>query len=100
MLRTGAAAKWGACGAVAVVLAGGVLVLCQEASRFGSPLQKTANRVWLVIASPVLWGWEKLGVRGAEDLRLVIPMLLTVFIYLAVLGFFGGLLLRKTVGPQ
>ena len=95
-----ATVKWGASGAVGVVLVGGLLVAVQETARFGSPLQKLANHVWLVIASPVLWMWETLGVRGAEDLRILIPMLVSVFLFLASLGFIGGVILRKTANSE
>ena len=91
----GTAAKWGIAGAAGVVLAGVFLIVVQEAARFGSPLQQTANHAWLVVARPVLWVWETLGVRGAEDLHLVVPMLVSVLLYLAASGFIGGVILRR-----
>lgn len=87
--------KSGIAGAVGLLLAGLLLIVVQEAVQFGSPPQKAANHVWLVIARPVLWAWESVGVRGAEDLRLVIPMAVSVLLYLAGLGFIGGVVLRR-----
>ena len=86
----------GSRGAVAGVLLGGLLIAVQESEGFSSPLQKSVNHVWLFLASPILRTWEVFGVRGAEDLRLVIPMVLSVLLFLGGLGFLVGVFLRKT----
>jgi hypothetical protein len=87
--------KWGFYGAGGLVVFGVLLIAAQEILRFDSPLHKPANGLWLGIASPVLWIWGTLGVRGAEDLRVVILMLASVLLYLASLGFLAGALLSR-----
>lgn len=91
--------KWELRGIVSFVTLGVLLLVPQLFLHNDAALFKVANRIWMAVASPVLSVWEKFGFRGVEDLRLLIPMIGSVLVYLAGIGFIAGLIVDRILGP-
>lgn len=91
--------KWELRGIVSFFTLGVLLLVPQLLLHNDVALFKVASWIWIAIASPVLVVWDKLGFRGAEDLSVVIPMIGSVFVYLAGIGFIAGLLVDRILGP-
>ena len=87
--------KWGIGGAVSVLGLDLLLIVIQESLPYGSPLWGSIHRIVFAIASPVIWIWESLGVRGEEGIRFIIPIFISIFCFLTGLGFLGGALLSR-----
>jgi hypothetical protein len=60
-------------------------------------LFKVATEGPIGISKPLMSIWRVLGFRGVEDLRIVIPMVGSVLLYLAGLGFMAGILVRRAI---
>jgi len=82
--------QWGVRGAAAVVAFAAFLFLLQASLPDDSTVRRALRGTLRVLVSPVMSLWE--GVRGIEHL---LPVLGSVFLYLAVLGFALGVLLGK-----
>jgi hypothetical protein len=92
--------KWELRGIVSFVALGVLLLVPQLLLHNDAAPFRVANKSWIAIASPVLAVWEKFGFRGVEDLRVVIPMIGSVLVYLAGLGFITGLLVHRMLGSR
>ena len=92
--------KWEIRGTVGFVTLGVLLWVPQLFLRNDLTVFRLANRAWLAIASPVLSVWGTSGFRGAEDLGVLIPMIGSVLVYLAGLGFIAGMLVHRVAGSR
>jgi hypothetical protein len=52
------------------------------------------------IASPVGYIWKAVGVTGDAGIGLIIPIIISVFLYLAGLGFVVGILSHRIIGSR
>ncbi len=91
--------KWGVRGAAFVVLLYLLLVIVQQSLPYGSGLRDSIHHLVFWIAAPVLWVWERLGVRGetvfAYFIPAFVPGIISIFVYLAAVGFAVGVLLQR-----
>ena len=92
--------KWELRGIVTFVAFGVLLLAPQLFLHNDAAVSKLASRGWLAIASPVLAIWERFGFSGVEDLRVVIPMIGSVLVYLAGVGFITGMLVHRILGSR
>ena len=91
--------KWGVRGAIAAPVLGGLLMLTEMGLAYDSPLKPPLHyAVWSVISYPVLLAWQPVlrSFHGDQGMILILPVLATVLVYLACLGFCIGVLLKKT----
>lgn len=85
---------WGAVTMVGLAVA---LVVVQESIEDGTGAWRTVHQIIGVIALPVMSVWEallpRLGYPGDQGLAFLIPIFVSVLIYLGALGFALGVLI-------
>jgi len=95
--------KWGVRGAIASTVIIVTLGVAQEFSPYDSAAWHATHRALNVLAAPVVWVWSKglamQSIHGDEGMRFIVPILASVLIYVAILGFVVGLLAAKFRRP-
>ena len=90
--------KWGVRGAIAAPIFGGLLMLTEMGLACDSPLRPSLHyAVWSVMSYPVLFAWQPVlrSFHGDQGMVLMLPVLASVLLYLACLGFAIGVLVKK-----
>ena len=88
--------KWGLWGAVyflvVYVIACALRVLC--------PDNEQIHSVLVAMASPVLFLWQVVGVHGEAAMAFGIPIIVSTFLFPAILGFGVGVITHRIFGSR